>query len=178
VGNNLRANLELGAQIAIAVAVLAVAGILVKRNVFPASEVDGGLPPSIEVGERLNVPNIDWERNDKSLVFFLKMGCTHCATAAPFYRQLIEEASKRNVGSLAILPNSVDEARKYLQDLNLPIETILTGDLRSYKIAGTPTVLFVDKAGIVRGRWLGFRPEREKEMRDELVSLFEVKADH
>lgn len=169
--NNVRANIELGAQILIAVAVLLVAGILVKRNLFPAGEVDESLPPTIEVGERANVSNVDWKRNYQTLVFFLQKGCTHCERAAPSYRWLVGEASKRSVSSIAILPNSVDEARKYVHDLDIPIETILTGNLSSYKIPGTPTVLLVDKAGIVRGRWIGFRPEREKEMRDEVVSL-------
>jgi hypothetical protein len=89
---------------------------------------------------------------------------------------LIEDASKRNVRSLAILPNSVDEARKYLQYLELPIENVQAGSLSSYKISGTPTVLYVDSQGIVRSAWFGAAPEREKEMRDQLVALFDAKA--
>jgi peroxiredoxin len=173
--SNLRANVELGAQIAIAVAVVVVAGVLVQRNLFP-QQVNPASLPRINAGERLNVPNVDWKQNKKSLVFFLKKDCAYCASSAPFYRQLIEDASKRNVTSLAILPNSVDEANKYLQYLELPIENVQTGSLSSYKITGTPTVLFVDSQGIVRSVWFGAAPEREKEMRDKLVELFDAKT--
>jgi len=173
--NNVKANIEFAAQIVIAVAVVFAAGVLVKRNFFPQSGNSASLP-RINAGERLNVPNIDWGQNKKSLVFFLKKDCAYCTSSAPFYRQLIEDASKRNVKSVAVLPNSADEARKYLQYLELPIENIQTGPLSSYKISGTPTVLFVDSQGIVMSVWFGAQTEREKEMRDKLVELFDAKT--
>ena len=173
--NSVRANVELVAQIVIAVAVVVAAGVLVKRTVFPRQSNPSSFP-RISAGERLNVPDIDWKQNKKSLVFFLKKDCPYCTTSAPFYRQLIEDASKRNVKSVAILPNSIDEAHKYLQYLELLIEDVQTGPLSSYKISGTPTVLFVDSQGIVRSAWFGAQPEREKEMRDKLVELFESKT--
>jgi hypothetical protein len=168
--NKIRANLELGAQIAIAIAVVVVAGVLVKRQVFPSPTRTNA--PQINAGEKLNVPNVDWERNKKSLVFFLQKGCHYCSDSAPFYRQLIATAASKNVKSLAILPNSADDARQYLKSLELPIENFQTGSLASYKINGTPTVLFVDRHGIVRSVWFGAAPEREKEMRDRLEQLF------
>jgi peroxiredoxin len=175
--NSIRANIELGAQIVIAIAVVVAAGVLVKRSFFPGQLNPADLP-RINAGERLNVPNVDWKQNKKSLVFFLKKDCAYCASSAPFYRQLIAEASKRNVTSLAILPNPLDEANKYLKYLELPIENVQTGSLSSYKIPGTPTVLFVDNAGIVRSVWIGAAPEREKEMHDKLVELFDAKTNN
>lgn len=142
------------------------AGVLVKRQVFPSPSRTNA--PQINAGEKLNVPNVDWEQNKKSLVFFLQKGCHYCADSAPFYRQLIAAAAKKNVKSLAILPNSADDARQYLKSLELPIDNLATGSLASYKVNGTPTVLFVDRNGIVRSVWFGAAPEREKEMRDRL----------
>ena len=175
--SNVRANVELAAQVVVAIAVVVAAGVLVKRTVFPGQANPSGLP-RINAGERLNVPNIDWALNKKSLVFFLKKDCAYCTSSAPFYRQLIEDASKRNVKSVAVLPNSAEEARKYLQYLELPIENVQTGPLASYKISGTPTVLFVDDGGIVRSAWFGAAAEREKEMRDKLVELFDAKPNN
>ncbi len=170
---NLRANIELGAQIVIAVAVVVAAGVLVKRNLFRPHANPSNLP-RINAGENLYVPNVDWAQNEKSLVFFLKKDCVFCTSSAPFYRQLLEEASKRKVKSLAILPDSDQEAREYLTYLKLPIDIVQTGSLEPYKITGTPTVLFVDHQGIVRNVWFGAAREREKEMRDKLVELFDA----
>src|SRR5713226_2081248 len=162
--NNVRANIELGAQIVIAVAALAVAGVVVKRYLSPRPVSPASLP-RITMGERLNVPNVDWEQNKKTLVFFLKKDCVYCKYTAPFYRQLIEDASKRNVKMLAILPNSVEEGREYVESLDLPIENVQTGLTSSYKIPGVPSVLFVDNQGIIKGIWIGAGPGREKEVR-------------
>jgi peroxiredoxin len=176
--SKVRANIELTAQVIIALAVVIAAAALVKRT-FYSGQVNHSNLPRINAGERLSLPNIDWEKNQKSLVFFLKKDCPYCTSSASFYRQLIDDAAKRDVKCLAILPNSTDEARKYIQYLELPIENIQTGSsLTAYKITGTPTVLFVDNHGIVRSAWFGAQPDREKEMRDKLVALFEAKTNN
>jgi peroxiredoxin len=110
----------------------------------------------------------------RGIVLALTFICIYCTSSAPLYRQLLAEASKRDVKSLAILPNSDREAREYIKSLELPIDTVQTGSLASYKIPGTPTVLFVDHQGIVRSVWFGAAPEREKEMRDKLIQLFDA----
>jgi hypothetical protein len=79
------------------------------------------------------------------------------------------------VKSLAILPDSDQDAREYIAYLKLPIDTVQTGSLEPYKITGTPTVLFVDRQGIVRNVWFGAAREHEKEMRDTLVAFFDAK---
>jgi peroxiredoxin len=169
---NVRANIELGLNIVVAIAVVVVAGVLVKRYLFQQPVSPGNRAPQITTGERLTVPNVDWEQNRKSLVFFLKKDCVYCTSSAPFYRQLIEEASKRNVKCLAILPDSIEEAREYVKSLDLPIDNVQAGMLPSYKVSVTPTVLFVDHQGIVKSVWVGAAPDREQQMRDQLVSLF------
>ena len=168
----LRANIELATQVVVAIAIVITAGVLVKRTVFPGPQ-NGARLPHINAGERLDIPTIDWAQNKKSLVFFLKKDCPFCTSSAGLYRQLMDEASKRNVKSIAVLPNSPEDARKYLQYLELPFENIYTGPLEDNKINSTPTVLFVDKDGIVKSVWIGAQPEREKEMRDTLAHLFD-----
>ena len=169
---NLRANIELWTQVVVAIAIVITAGVLVKRTVF-SNQGNGARLPTINAGERLNVPTIDWAQNKKSLVFFLKKDCPYCTSSAALYRQLLAEASKRNVKCIAVLPNSPEDARKYLQYLELPFENIYTGPLEDSKISGTPTIVFVDQSGIVKSVWIGAQTDREKEMRDTLVQLFD-----
>ena len=168
---SVRSNIELAAQVVIAIAVVIAAGVLVKRNVWPGSA--GGRIASISAGERLNVPNVDWAQNKKSLVFFLKKDCPYCTSSASLYRQLVADATKRNVKCVAVFPNSPEEARKYLQYLELPIDNVYTGPLGASKISGTPTVVFVDEGGIVKSVWIGAQTDREQEMRNKLLALFD-----
>ncbi len=168
---------SLGVNIVIAIAVLVIAGVIVKRHFFapPTNSEKLQQQKQMLLGTHINVPNVSWEQNGKSLVFFLIKDCTYCTSSAPFYRQIIQEAEKRQVKWLAILPNSVEEGKQYLQSLNLPIENVQSASLASYNIPGTPSLLFVNSAGIIKGAWLGAKPTREKEMLDELVVLFESK---
>lgn len=168
---NVRANIEMTAQVVIAIAVVITAGVLVKRLGFPGQA--SARPPSISAGERLTIPTVDWAQNKKTLVFFLKKDCSYCTASAGLYRQLIDDAAKRNVKCVAVFPNTPEEARKYLKYIELPIENIYTGPLGDYKISGTPTVLFVDHSGIVKSVWIGAQTAREQEMRDSLAALFD-----
>lgn len=70
----LRADIELVAQVVVAIAIVITAGVLVKRTVF-SGQGSGARLPRINAEERLNVPTIDWAQNKKSLVFFLKKDC-------------------------------------------------------------------------------------------------------
>ena len=168
---NVRANIELTTQVVIAIAIVIAAGVLVKRLGFP--EPASGRPPSISAGERLTIPTVDWAQNKKTLVFFLKKDCSYCTASAGLYRQLVDDATRRNVKCVAVFPNTPEEARKYLQYIELPIENIYTGPLGDYKISGTPTVLFVDNSGMVKSVWIGAQTAREQEMRDKLVALYD-----
>jgi hypothetical protein len=170
--NSLRANLEFGAQIVIAVAVLAVAGVIVQRHVFPRQLPYPNMA-GITAGERLNISDVDWKRSKRSLVFFLSKDCYYCTSSAPFYRQLTVEAAKRNVTLLAVLPDSPADAKAYLQSIKLPIEDLRTGPLSSYKIAGTPTVLLVNTSGAVEKVWFGATTGRENQILEEFLILTE-----
>jgi thiol-disulfide isomerase/thioredoxin len=171
----LRANIELVTQVVVAIAIVITAGVLVKRTVFSA-EGNSARSPRINAGERLNVPTVDWAQNKKSLVFFLKKDCPYCSSGAAFYRQLMDEASKRNVKCIAVLPNSHEEARKYLQYIELQFETIYTGPIEDNKISGTPTIVFVDQNGIVKSVWIGAQTDREKECMTSWFSYLILKG--
>ena len=85
----------------------------------------------------------------------------------------MDEASKRNVKCIAVLPNSPEDARKYLQYLELSFQNIYTGPIEDSKISGTPTIVFVDQNGVAKGVWIGAQDEREKAMHNTLVQLFD-----
>ena len=169
----MKSKIELGLNIAIAIAIVAIAGVVVKRTFFAEQVKTVNIEAQAQqlLGTRINVPGADWAQNKKSLVFFLKKDCVYCDAVAPTYRQLISEAEKTDVKLIAILPNPVEVGRDYVQALNLPIANVQIGTLSTYKIPGTPTVMMVDAEGVVRGIWIGAAPGQEKEMLAKLVAL-------
>jgi hypothetical protein len=81
------------------------------------------------------------------------------------------------VKSLAVFPHSAEEAKAYLESIKLSIDEILISPLPPYKIAGTPTVLFVNNSGTVEGVWVGDASRREKQIREEFLTLAEKPVD-
>ena len=74
--HNVRSNIETGVQVVIAIAIVAIAAVVVKRH-LDSREITPASAPRVTIGERLNVSNVDWEANKKSLVFFLMKDCIH-----------------------------------------------------------------------------------------------------
>lgn len=175
---NLRANIETGASIVIAIAVVVIAVVVVKRYISPPPPPSTNAANEAEklLNKPIQVPTVDWGKNKQTLVFFLRKDCVYCETSAPLYRQLIDDATQRNVKLLAILPNSAEESRQYVQTLGLPIQDLYSSPLSDYNIPGTPTLLFVDGQGITKGAWVGASTGHEKEMRGQVIALMDRKS--
>jgi peroxiredoxin len=174
--NALRSRIELGLNIAIAMAIVVVAAVTVMRYLASrhAQEHDRGNrnPPTL-VGTRLSIPGLGGGRTRKNLVLFMRSDCPACKMAAPLYRELIAEASKRDVKSVAILPDSPEEGKQYLQSLQLRAQDVQSADLSAYSISAVPTALVVDGDGAVQGSWIGVKQGQEKTVANEVIALLE-----
>jgi hypothetical protein len=153
----------------IALAVL-IGAVVVKKNFL--SQSAPAPPPAtpgqrifIAPGARLDVAGVDWKRNRQTLVLALSQGCHHCSAGAPFYRQLAAAAAERGLPMLALVPHAVEQGRKYLSDLQVPINDVRQVDLPALKIPGTPAVLLMDGEGKVEKIWPGkLSPDREAQV--------------
>jgi hypothetical protein len=74
---------EFALNIVIAMAIVLIAGVVVKRTFFPEPVNHPTLEQQAQVllSTRINVPGADWAQNKYSLVFFLKKDCVYCAEA-------------------------------------------------------------------------------------------------
>lgn len=67
----------------------------------------------------------------------------------PFYKKL-QLAVGRNVRMIALMPQPVTEAEQYLNSEGVHIDQIKQVSLRTVGVEGTPTLLLVDGAGLVK----------------------------
>jgi hypothetical protein len=56
---------------------------------------------------------------------------------------------------MAVLPQEIPQGKKYLDTLGVPVVDVQHAELASLKIAGTPTLLLVDRGGVVKNVWVG-----------------------
>jgi thioredoxin-related protein len=122
------------------------------------------------VGTKVSVPDVNWAKNGQTLLLILQKGCHFCAESAPFYQRLIQETSGRQgFQIIAVLPQEVEEGRKYLSELNVPVSEVKQTRPGTLGVKGTPTLLLVDNTGVVTDAWLGkLPPEKESAVLDRL----------
>jgi hypothetical protein len=141
--------------------------------------VDTNLPGSLEnsranrpapsgpaAGTQISVPGINWSDSEETIVLALSNRCHFCTESAPFYQTLSRElADRKDVRVVAVFPQQVDEGKKYLDEIRVPITQVAQATLDSLGVRGTPTLVIVDKSGTVKQSWVGrLSTEREAEV--------------
>ena len=109
------------------------------------------------IGERLpEFASYRWSTSE-SLVLVLQKGCHFCEESMPFYRTLyrMEKAGQLSANMVALFPNTHEESIEILRDQSLPIPVISPVPVTSVGVAGTPTLILVDRERTVKGVWIG-----------------------
>lgn len=144
---------ELIANVAIIVVALLISTVLIRsfllsRNINHRHQ--------ISVGTRISLPGVDWAKNGQTLLLILSQGCGFCTESAPFYQRLTRELKSRaGIQVVAVLPQSLSNSQQYLNDLNVSVAEIRQAQLDTIGVSGTPTLVLVDKAGLVKEAWVG-----------------------
>lgn len=166
--DNILKKTELLANIAIIVVAILLGGVLVKRYLLTGNDAlddrDAGM--RIAAGTKVSLPEIDWAKSDRTLLLVLSEGCRFCSESAPFYQRLVRDTDGRDgVRLVAVLPQDVNEGRKYLNELGVTINEIKQSSLDSLGVGGTPTLILVNREGAVTDSWVGkLPPDKESEV--------------
>jgi hypothetical protein len=100
-------------------------------------------------GSKLELPSVNWESHNQTLVLVLREGCHFCSDSAQFYRLLAKEILKTKTKLVTVLPGSIEASRGYLNSLKVPITEIRQLPLTKINVRGTPTLLLVNDQGLV-----------------------------
>ncbi|MDQ3820673.1 MAG: hypothetical protein M3362_23730 [Acidobacteriota bacterium] len=117
-------------------------------------------------GQGLQALGVNWKGNRRTLLLVLRDGCHFCTDSADFYRRLAkDDAALSHTKLVAVLPGSVEDSRRYLGGLGVPVEQIRQSPLGSLGVSGTPTLLLVNDKGTVTKSWVGqLRADKEAEV--------------
>jgi hypothetical protein len=145
--------IELAAYALIAVAALGLVAYMVRPAPKNKTPVDSN--QTIEPGFRLGVAS-EWGAHERTLVIVLQRGCIFCTASAPFYRRLADLFhNAKDLHVMAVLPQKPEDGVAYLAKLGLQVGDVRQGSLSALRIPGTPTLLLVDRQGIVQNVWVG-----------------------
>jgi hypothetical protein len=118
------------------------------------------------VGSLASVPDVNWTESKQTLLLVLRDGCHFCSDSAGFYQRLAKDRGvSANTRLIAVLPGDVDDSRRYLDGLGVPISEVRQAPLSKLGVSGTPTLLLVNDKGVVTKSWIGQLPtEKEEEV--------------
>lgn len=157
---------ELAANIAIIIVAVLLALVLVKNYLLQPNSLQSSPKAvtnshqGVETGSKINLSDIDWQKNRQTLLFVLSTTCHFCSESAPFYQQLVKERGDTRI--VAVLPQSISEGKDYLNKLGVPVDDIKQASLSSMAVRGTPTLILVDNNGTIKDSWVGKLPDGEE----------------
>jgi peroxiredoxin len=160
-------SIEVVANVLIIVVAVLCIGVLGHRYFRAESPKPAG-PKMPVVGSTISAVDVDWSKNKKNVVLALQVGCHFCSESADFYKTLLRQTKEKGINVVAVLPQSREEARKYLDNLQLSDLDTKQSSLNSIDVSGTPTLIITDDKGQVTNAWVGKLPP---EKQDQVLSV-------
>ncbi|SRR5579883_71648 len=108
------------------------------------------------IGRHLDVGGRHWTDARLSAVLIISTGCHFCKESSPFYRELAERRRARapHSGLVVLSREPSRQVQDYMAAERVSVDEVyqVTGELAS---TGTPAILLVDSAGIVKRAYIG-----------------------
>ncbi|MDQ3131210.1 MAG: TlpA family protein disulfide reductase [Acidobacteriota bacterium] len=126
------------------------------NQIIPVREAKiGSLAPEFELAklDGTKVSLDDFAGKPAVLVFWTAW-CPSCKEEAPHINQLAAEYQPKGVGILGInIGEGAARVNEGIKDFGIKYDVVRDADTqiaKNYKVVGTPTVVFLDKKGVVR----------------------------
>lgn len=142
--------IEIAANVAI-IAVALLLGLVLIKNYLIVKQPENTAVFATK-NAPVSLPGVNWSKNDQTLVLAVSSTCHFCTESAPFYRQL---AAHNRARLIAVLPQSAEEGKLYLEGLGVAVDEIKQISLSSINVSGTPTLILVNNDGVITDTWVG-----------------------
>ena len=154
-------------NLAVLIVALILSALLIKKYFFqPVQAPDY----RIAANATLVINGINWADSDRTVLVALAKECKYCSESAEFYRRLAAGvASQTNTRLMAVFSEKESEAETYLKQLDVPIKELRYVSLPSLGIRSVPTLVILDRNGVVTDMWMGkLSPLEEKALMSKL----------
>jgi hypothetical protein len=103
--------IELLANTAIIIIAVLLASVLIKNYLWQSNSLQSSskapttLGQDTVAGQKINLTDIDWQKNRQTLLLILSTKCRFCTESAPFYQQLVKVPHRKRWGFRVIHSN-------------------------------------------------------------------------
>ncbi len=135
--------------------IVVVAVTLTARKVAKASTLP---TPSYSVGEPIQaLPGFDYSEHSLTVLMPVSLSCTDCEETLALYRAVVERLSRSHSAARVVWLTTKDthETSEYLRQKDLPRGRVVKANPLALRIRALPSVVLVDRDGVIRARWSG-----------------------
>jgi hypothetical protein len=100
-------------------------------------------------------PGLDLSRTERTLLIIVRTDCGYCTQSLPFYRRLLSVSRSPDAQLAIVSAETQARLRTYLAGNDIRADLTLSVDARSLTVDVTPTLILVDRKGLVRRIWRG-----------------------
>jgi len=162
--------LESLTNVAIIVIAILFGTVLVSKYVLSDHAAATPKLNGIAANKKFNLREIDWSKSEKNLVVAFSTNCRFCIESTAFYEQMANRKAERSkVRLIVVSPQPVDEVQRFFRERRITIDEFVQAPLSDISVNGTPTLVLVDREGLVKDSWVGkLPPDVEKALLSKL----------
>ena len=143
-----------------AACVTVISDIVAARLLPPGAKpaVAKGSTPAYAAGERFTLPpSVSFQPTAPTLYLVVRETCSFCQASVPFYQELANTIRQRPERPLLVgLCNDTSQGcAAYFRKSAVETDRTFGVAPTHLKVAGTPTIILVDRNGLVRSVWRG-----------------------
>jgi thioredoxin-related protein len=125
------------------------------------------------VGRQVFVEGVDWSKSEQTLLLILSTQCGFCKQSEPFYHRLNgEPRDHQAVRLIAVFPQPNQSGKEYLEQEHVVVDDVRQRPATNLRVRGTPTLVLVDRNGIVKNEWIGLLSANQEA---EVIALLRAK---
>ncbi len=151
--------LESAANVAIIVVALLFGAALTTKYFATSPNQEVPNRNGVEKNAKFLLSDIDWSTHEKNLVLAFSTKCRFCIESVNLYQELAQKRTQSgNFRMIVVSPEPPNEIKSFFDKHNIQIDNFVQTQLSDLSISGTPTLVLVDKNGIVQNTWRGKLP--------------------
>jgi thiol-disulfide isomerase/thioredoxin len=127
-------------------------------------------PANPKVGSSITFDGVDWRQSDRTVVLALSSHCPHCKANAGLYREISKRRQSGVLRVIAVFAEDRDAASRFLSEHSVPVDLVVRRKKNDTAVAGVPTVLLVNRDGVLTDSWYG-RVTSERDEHELLEQL-------
>ena len=151
--------------------ILACAAVVIHLSLYAYHLRTPAVPPVYAKGAKIpDTKELGFSSAQRTLILVTHSQCHFCQESMPFYKRLTNAAHKEGVRVVGLSAEDLAVHRDFLTWGGLYVDFVGSMAVNGIKVRGTPTLIEVDRRGVVLSSWEGtVSPAKEPDMEASLI---------